>query len=170
MYTAGNTQGWERSRVRSKGVSIIAKSKWDQVKDKLIVIEKWARDGLTELQIAKNLGISKSTCEEYKKRYPDFQAAIKKGKEPFIAEVENALAKRALGFEYEETKTYIRIEGDNEVKYQEKTRKYYPPDVAACSILLKNKDRGNWADNPMKIDLEREFLELRKKMEEMKTF
>lgn len=125
---------------------------------------------MTELQIGKNLGISKTTMEEYKKQYPDFKNALKRGKEPFIAEVENALAKRALGFDYTETKTYIKIEDGREVQYQERTTKYYPPDVAACSILLKNKDRGNWADNPMKIDLEREFLELRKKAEEMKNF
>lgn len=148
----------------------IAKSKWPQVKDRLILIEKWARDGLTELQIAKNLGISKSTMEDYKNQHPDFYASLKKGKQPFIAEIENALAKRALGFEHTETKTYIKLENGKEVKYQEHTKKYYPPDVAACSILLKNKDRGNWSDNPMKLDMEREFLEFRKKIEEMQAF
>jgi len=148
----------------------MAKSKWPQVQDKLILVEKWCRDGLTELQIAGNLGISKTTMEDYKKNYPDFLAAIKKGKEPFIAEVENALAKRALGFEYEETRTYIKYEDGKEVKYQERSKKYYPPDVAACSILLKNKDRGNWSDNPMKTDMERELLEFKKEMERMKNF
>jgi len=153
-----------------KEVRPIAKSKWPQVQDRLLLVEKWARDGLTEEQIAKNLGISKTSMQEYKKTYPEFLAAIKKGKEPFIAAVENALAKRALGFEYTETKTYVKIEDGKEVKYQEQSRKYYPPDVAACSILLKNKDRGNWSDNPMKTDMDREFLELRKKIEEMKLF
>ena len=148
----------------------MAKSKWPQVRDKLILVEKWKRDGLTELQIAKNLGISKSTLEDYKNTHADFMDAIKKGREPFIAEIENALAKRARGFEYEETKTYIKFEDGKEVKYQERTKKYYPPDVAACSILLKNKDRGNWADNPMKIDLEREMVEFKKEIERLKVF
>lgn len=148
----------------------MAKSKWPDVKGKLILVEKWKRDGLTELQIAKNLGISKATLEMYKNQYPDFLDAIKRGKEPFIAEVENALAKRALGFEYEETKTYIKYEDGKEVKYQERSKKYYPPDVAACSILLKNKDRGNWSDNPMKIELDREMAEFKKEMERMKVF
>lgn len=148
----------------------MAKSKWPQVKKKLALVEKWCRDGLSEAQVAVNLGISGSTLEEYKKKYPEFLEAIKKGKEPFIAEVENALTKRALGFEYEETKTYIKFEGKKQVKYQETTKKYYPPDVAACSILLKNKDRGNWSDNPMKIDLEREMAEFKKEMERLRTF
>ena len=93
----------------------MAKSKWPEVKEKLNLVEKWKRDGLTELQIAKNLGISKATLEEYKKIHPDFLAAIKRGKEVFITEVENALAKRALGFEYEETKTYIKTTGKTNI-------------------------------------------------------
>lgn len=148
----------------------MAKSKWPQVLDKLILVQKWAREGLTEVQIGKNLGISKNTMNDYKNRYPDFLNAIKKGKEVAITEIENALYKRALGFEYEEVKTYIKREEGKETAYTEKTRKYLPPDVAACSILLKNKDRGNWADNPMKIDLEREYLELRKQIEGVKAW
>ncbi|KLU66742.1 hypothetical protein DEAC_c14100 [Desulfosporosinus acididurans] len=148
----------------------MANSKWPQVKEKLMLIEKWARDGLTEEQIAKNLRISKSTMNEYKQRYPEFLNALKKGKEFAITELENALFKRALGYDYEEIKTSIRMVDGKETKFTEKTRKHMPPDVAACSILLKNKDKGNWSDNPMKIEIERELLELRKKIEEEKLF
>ena len=43
----------------------MAKSKYEtHVKNKLILIEGWARDGLTEAQIAKNLGIAMSTMSE----------------------------------------------------------------------------------------------------------
>ena len=45
---------------------MLAKSKWESVQAKLQLIEKWARDGLREDQIAKNLGISVSTLETYK--------------------------------------------------------------------------------------------------------
>lgn len=148
----------------------MAKSKWPQVQHKLNLVEKWSRDGLNEVQIAKNLGISKTTLNLYKKEHPNFLNSIKRGKEPFIAEVENALAKRALGFEYEETKTYIKYENGKEVRYTEKTKKYQPPNVAACSILLKNKDRGNWSDNPVKAEMDRELLEFKKEMERMKVF
>lgn len=140
------------------------------VKDRLAEVEKWIRDGLTENQVAKNLGISKSTLNSYKNKYPDLLDSIKKGRQSVVTEIENALVKRALGFEYEEVKTYIKDEGGRIVKYTEKTRKYQPPDVGACAILLKNKDRGNWADNPMKLDLERELLEFRKEIERMRVF
>jgi len=148
----------------------MAKSKWPQVQEKLILVEKWCRDGLTEEQICKNLGIGKSTMNEYKQQYPDFKNSLKKGREIAITEIENALFKRALGYEYEEIKTSIRIIDGKETKYTEKTRKHLPPDVGACAILLKNKDRGNWSDNPMKLEIERELLELRKKIEEEKMF
>ncbi len=74
----------------------MAKSKWEHVKDKLVLIEGWAREGLTDIQIAENLGISKDTFYEYKKRYPDFSDSLKKGKEIIDYEVENALLKNAL--------------------------------------------------------------------------
>ena len=72
----------------------MAKSKWEQVKNKLILVEGWARDGLTDEQIAENLGISKDTF--YKKNYSDFSDSLKKGKEIVDYEVENALLKSAL--------------------------------------------------------------------------
>jgi len=148
----------------------MASSKWEQINNKLALVEKWTREGLTEKQICKNLGIGKSTFSEYKNIHSELLDAIKRGKVIAITEVENALFKRALGYDYEEIKTSIRMVDGTETKYTEKTRKHIPPDVGACAILLKNKDRGNWADNPMKLDLEREFLELRKQIEEAKMF
>ena len=148
----------------------MAKSKWPMVEEKLMLIQKWCRDGLSESQIANNLGVAMSTFSDYKIKHPELMEALKKGKEVFITEVENALAKKALGFYYEEEKTYIRHEDGKDVKYKEISKKYQPPDVAACSLLLKNKDRGNWSDNPMKLDLEREMAEFRKEIERMKIW
>ncbi len=61
-------------------------------------IEGWARDGLIDEQIAKNMGISVSTLYEWKKKYPEISDALKKGKEVVDREVENALFKRAIGY------------------------------------------------------------------------
>lgn len=74
----------------------MAKSKWEQVKDKLVLVEGWARDGLTDIQIAEKLGISKDTFYEYKKKYSDFSDSLKRGKEIVDYEVENALLNSAL--------------------------------------------------------------------------
>ena len=74
----------------------MAKSKWEKVKDKLILVEGWARDGLTDEQIAENLGISTSTFYDYKSKHSEFSVSLKKGKEVVDYEVENALLKNAL--------------------------------------------------------------------------
>lgn len=62
----------------------MAKSKWDEIKQKLADVEIWASLGLSERQIAKNLGISKSTFEKYKKEYSDFLDHLKGVKRPLM--------------------------------------------------------------------------------------
>lgn len=64
--------------------------------ENLTLLEGWARDGLTDEQIAHNMGIAYSTFKEWKKKYPAFSAALKKGKEVVDFAVENALLKTAL--------------------------------------------------------------------------
>lgn len=65
-------------------------------KDKLILLEGWAREGLTDEQIAKNMGISRTTLWDWKKKEPNILDTLKKGKDVVDFEVENALLKSAL--------------------------------------------------------------------------
>lgn len=74
----------------------MAKSKWEEVKNKLTLVECWARDGLTNEQIAENLKIGKTTFYKMLKEYPELSEHLKKGKEVVDYEVENALLKNAL--------------------------------------------------------------------------
>ena len=110
-----------------------------ELKDKLILIQGMARNGLTQQQIADNLGISIDTLIENKKKYPEFNDALKKGKEVIDFEVENALLKRALGYEYEE-ETY-----ENGI-LTKKVKKQVPPDTTAQIFWLKNRKPNNWKD------------------------
>lgn len=64
--------------------------------DKLVLLEGWARDGLTEEQIANNIGIDRTTLYRWKEKDCNIYNAIKKGKEVADYEVENALFKNAL--------------------------------------------------------------------------
>lgn len=64
--------------------------------DELILLEGWARDGLTDEQIAKNIGITSTTLYEWKKKHKEISDALKKGKEVVDFEVENALFKAAV--------------------------------------------------------------------------
>lgn len=68
-------------------------TKW---KDKLIVIQGWAREGLIDEQIAENMGIATSTFYEWKKRYPEFAESLQTSKDVADYHVENALYETAL--------------------------------------------------------------------------
>lgn len=65
-------------------------------KDNLILLEGWARDGLTFEQIAHNIGINVTTLRDWRKKEPTISAILKKGREVIDYEVENALLKSAL--------------------------------------------------------------------------
>ena len=110
-----------------------------ELKDKLILIQGMARDGLTQQQIADNLGINVDTLIEYKKKYTDFSESLKKGKEVVDIEVENALLKRALGYKYDE----VTYENGVETK---RVTKEVQPDTTAQIFWLKNRKPNNWKD------------------------
>lgn len=105
----------------------------------LLKISGWARDGLIDEQIAKNIGVSYSTFKEWKKRFPDFSAALKKGKDVVDREVENALFKSAVGFIYEEEA--VTNAGD-----VVRVKKYSKPNTTAQIFWLKNRKRNQWTD------------------------
>ena len=64
----------------------------------LLKLEGWARDGLTDEQIAENAGINPATLYVWKKKYPEISENLKRGQEVVDRQVENALQKRALGY------------------------------------------------------------------------
>lgn len=141
----------------------IAKGKYQEwlEADNLILIESWAREGLTEEQIAKNMGIGLTTFKQWKKKYQPIWTALKKGKAPIDFEVENALLKRALGFEYEETETIFEDVDGKPKKKIRKIMKYAPPDTSACIFWLKNRKPNHWrkmneaVENKLKAETEK---------------
>lgn len=141
----------------------IAKGKYQEwlEKDNLILIESWAREGLTDEQIASNIGIGTTTFYTWVDRFPVIRESLKKGKAPIDFEVENALLKRALGFEYEETETVYEDVDGKPKKRIKKTIKYVPPDTSACIFWLKNRKPNHWrkmneaVENKLKAETEK---------------
>lgn len=124
-----------------------------------MMLEGWARDGLTDEQIAHNMGIHPSTYYKYCNDFIEIRKAIKKGKAPVDVQVENALLKRALGYEY--TETHIRrevigykVENGQRIpilgkkSYEEVVKKTMPPEVLAQIYWLKNRRPDKWRDKP----------------------
>jgi transcriptional regulator with XRE-family HTH domain len=110
----------------------------------LLKIEGWARDGLTDEQISHNMGISRSTLNEWKNKYPDISDTLKRGKEVVDRMVENALLKRALGYKYDET-TREQMENGDLVITKVVTKEVHP-DTTAQIFWLKNRKPDQWRD------------------------
>lgn len=135
--------------------------------DNLIRIEGWARDGLTEEQIAHNMGVSLSTLKNWKKDHLPILTALKKGKDVTDRIVENALYKKATGYTVTVKKPIkIRTEKQKdgakivteEIQYVEE-EVYYPPDTTAQIFWLKNRKPIDWRDKQIEaVTLEVEDL------------
>ena len=105
----------------------------------LILIEGWARDGLTNEQIAENMGVSRTTLYNWENKDVNIMNALKQGKEVVDRHVENALYKSAIGFQYEE-------ETVTNAGTVVTTKKYSKPNVTAQIFWLKNRKTDTWRD------------------------
>ncbi|MDL2301035.1 helix-turn-helix domain-containing protein [Lachnospiraceae bacterium OttesenSCG-928-D06] len=109
--------------------------------ERLVILEGWARDGLTDEQIAENVGISVRTLYRWKIQYCQICHALKKGKEIADREIENALFKRAKGYDFTETR--IKKKG-NVVVEETLITKHIPGDTTAQIFWLKNRKPEYW--------------------------
>lgn len=124
--------------------------------DGLLLIGGWARDGLTEEQIAKNIGVTRKTLFNWRQKHLPILHALKESKEIADREVENALYKKATGYTTTITKpmkvkkAYIErgIRKELEEIVQVDTEVHIPPDVTAMIYWLKNRKRDTWRDRP----------------------
>ena len=128
------------------------------VEPKLKLVYGWKRRGLSDEEIAANLGIAHSTFKVYKTKYPPLSAALGAGAHEAVLYVENALFEKSVGFErtkkvpmkvkeviYDEVtgrkqKEIERIEyGEEEV--------FIPPETNAAKFFLINRAPDRWAEH-----------------------
>lgn len=132
-------------------------SKYDtEVKGKLELVTGWARDGLTNEQIAHNLGINTSTLYEYQKKHKEFSKSLKTGKEISDYQVEGSLFKRAMGYEYTEVTKERRMKGKTAEQMEEpdefemvtikEVTKFIVADPTSMIFWLKNRKPHQWRD------------------------
>lgn len=124
--------------------------------ERLLLLEAWARDGVTQAQIAARMGICPNTLKVWKKRYPELSKALEKTREMADAEVEKALQQKALGYTVAVKKVYKC----REIQYSPEGKKiseadvlregvdevYVPADLRAQSFWLKNRRPDRWRD------------------------
>ena len=97
-------------------------AEWEEP-DKLLLLEAWARNGLTDEQIAGNMGINVRTLYNWKRKSIRIFQSLKVNKELADIEVENALRKKALGFRETEQTVSMRktVEYENGKRVREVT-------------------------------------------------
>lgn len=146
------------------------KNKYDtHVKPFLHDIAEWYQT-MTEGQISERLGISQASFETYKKDHEELRECLVNAKEKLCTDLKETLKRKALGYEYEETKTSIRRENGREITVIEKTTRYAHPDTGAIHLLLKNLDPAWRNDDQATIDFKNEKLKLEKMKAEAETW
>lgn len=140
----------------------MAKGKYEQwlTEEGLLKIQGWARDGLTDEDIAKNMGINVRTLYTWRDKYDQIFQSLKEGKEVADRVIENALYKSAQGYkvtlkkafkvhkiEYD-TKTGRRKREYDEI-VQAEEEEYVPAQVTAQIFWLKNRKPEKWRDKPV---------------------
>lgn len=112
---------------------------YTHVEPKLLLVAAWCRNGLTDIDICKNLDIGKDAFIEYKKTYSELSDILKLNKEVVDTQVENALLKAAMGYTIDEH-TY---EGGELTKT---VVKEVAPNTTALIFWLKNRNKEAWRD------------------------
>jgi hypothetical protein len=118
-----------------KGKDIFDEKKLDKAKE-------LSKQGYTEAELAKKLNVSIGTLNEWKNTYPELMKIIEENNEYYEDKVEQALIKRALGYEYEETE--IVASKDGKTSRVKKIKKEVPPDTNAIIFWLKSRNPKKW--------------------------
>lgn len=139
----------------------MAKSKYFDFleNDGLLLVEGYARDGLTDEQICKNIGIRPSTYYDWKNKYSEFSEAIKNGRKPIATIVENTFFNEKLKSQFVEEETVEMTEQRNAkgeligtTKHIKKNKRYIPADTTAIIFYLKCRLNNRYNDRPIQTE------------------
>lgn len=100
--------------------------------------------GATDAEMADIFGIAESTFYLWKADHEEFSEAITRGKHDADANVADRLYQRAMGYSHEAVKIFMPAGADKPV-YAPYTE-HYPPDTAAASLWLRNRQPTKWRD------------------------
>lgn len=142
-----------------------AKSKYETlVKPKLETIKSKVRQGITEAEIAKALGISVATLNNYKGKYQDLQDALSKDKGADILQsLINAGIEAAKGYYKEEVTDVVALDenGQKSKVQRTTTKRWYPPNPILHKFYVLNFGKGEGLVNdPLEYELRKARQEL----------
>ena len=107
-----------------------------------------ARRGLTVEEIAREIGVAKSTFCKWVAENEELSDALKEGRSIADSKVEDSLYRRAVGYTYTERKTIVSADGEGGQRPArvEMVEKEVVPDVTACIFWLQNRMPAAWRD------------------------
>lgn len=148
------------------------KTKLSIIEENIEQIKEWKKLGITDEQICRQLNIGKTTFYDHLKKNPNLAESIKTGREFFVIELKNELARQAKLHTLETKKQYIKIdlETGHKTQYTEITSKQVDGNLGVIHLLLKNLDPDNWKNDWDNYEFKKQELELRKQMVEDKLF
>lgn len=103
---------------------------------------KLAMTGATDVQVADSFGVSETTLNNWKRKFPAFLTALKKGKDDADDQVIASLFHRATGYSHPDVHV-SNYQGEITVT---PLVKHYPPDTTAAIFWLKNRKPRDWRD------------------------
>lgn len=118
----------------------------------LELIAGWRQSGCTIKEIHAKIGVDARTFRAWRKKCPQLDEIMSVGKDIATTRVVNALFRRAIGYEYEETVQEL-VEG--RMITTKIFTKHMPPDTKAILAYLYNRDWQNWrvAQQPIDVNL-----------------
>ena len=124
-------------------------AKYNDIKDELL---QRIRDGSTFKEACKACNVSESQFYDQKSKKSDFSDEVKKAqadaRAKIVPELEKSLYKKAMGWEYTETRTEYAADAEGNpiiVKQTEVTR-VVPADTAALIFALTNLAPESWTN------------------------
>ena len=127
----------------------------DYREEYVLTVEYMARLGMTDKAMAEKLGVTEQTFNNWKQKYPDFFASIKRGKEEPDEKVERALFEMSTGYSYETEKALVVSDGKDAGAHVEKVtvRETIPPNPTSMIFWLKNRRPDRWRDGQTNLNL-----------------
>lgn len=114
------------------------KPEYDELARKLCML----RVSPTDDDLAEFFEVDLATINKWKIKHPSFGEAIKEGKERTDMRIIAAFSQRAQGYSHPDEQIFCQ----NGKVTRVKTTKHYPPDTAACTIWLRNRQGWSGGD------------------------
>lgn len=145
-----------------KGKMLDTYERWEKsghLETKLKAIAEMVSKRATQKEVAEFLGITEKTLIKLKKTHQRLDDAFEFGDEELKNNLIDAMYRRAVGFEYEETQTVIEETKTGQKKRITKFKKQSLPDISAIKYLLITKFGIEFNEKKAELELMARRLE-----------